>query len=523
MNKALLLLTIIILLVSCQTNLDRGIQINGYVNNSEQEYISLNYAPRLRGNLNFDNFKTIGSYIDSNGNFSFQSDKITDGANFTLEFKNKAIPLVLFSNDNFKLDFDIDNSQTSLFATGNGAGKINILNLTQLEYDNFDLETKKSMDDFKNHMLNVISEQKRLLDAVYFKKAGEEIILSAQNKVEIQRIIKNSPLSQKEYNFLQNRIIFQKYSLITSFLSKIANNKSIDTTKIDFANGIFKYFDIKQYSKLDNINDWHLANDLESILQIEYLRNLKEQKEIKITYGNWNTFFSDSQYTNWVAIYLKSNFNEDIYNKYFSDLSGWLMTLGYDYETFYEKIDTINQPNKYLLRLNAFKELLNNGIDNEDYGLNQNNLELNQRKFNSILESYNNKPLLIVFWSAQYAGASIVNNLQAIKLFEDRNKEKINLINVCIDKKANKKLWATRIIDNDWKSKHYFLPIEDNDSILNKFSNKKISAFCDGGATFAFIDEKGKINNGIEFPFHKSLGEIERTIKQKPVANIGYK
>jgi hypothetical protein len=477
----------------------------------------------MRGILNYDGFNSIGSFIDSDGNLNLYSDKITNGANYTLEFKNTHIPLILNNNDDIHLKFDINNPVNSLIATGKGAGKINILNLEQFRYDNFDLETKESLDDFNNHMLNIISEQKRLLDAVYFKKASEEIILSAQNKVEIQRIIKNSPLSEKEYNFLQNRITFQKYSLITSFLSKIANNKSIDTTEIDFANGIFKYFDIKEYNKLDNINDWHLANDLESILQIEYLRNLKEQKEKKITYGNWNTFFSDSQYTNWVATYLKSNFNEDIYNKYFSDLTGWLMTLGYDYETFYEKIDTINQPNKYLIKLNRFKELLDKGVDNDAYGLNQNNLELNQRNFNSILESYNDKPLLIVFWSAQYAGASIVNNLQAIKLFEDRNKEKISLINVCIDKKANKNLWAARIIDNNWKSKHYFLPIEDNDSILNKFSDKKISAFCDGGATFAFIDDKGKINNGIEFPFHKSLEEIERTIKQKPFANIGYK
>lgn len=513
MKTILSLLIFSILFFSCSTSLKNGIIINGYVKKSEQEYISLNYTPRLRGNLNFDNFKTLGSYIDSNGNFSFHSDKITDGANYTLEFKNKGIPLVLFSNDNVKLNFDIDNPQTSLFATGKGAGKINMLNLTQLGYDNFDLETKESLDDFKTHLLNVISEQKRLLNAIYFKKADEEVILSAQNKGQIQRIIKSSPLTEKEYNYLLNRITFQKYSLITSFLSKTAKDRNKDSTEIDFANGIFKYFDLNEYSKLDNINDWHLANDLESILQIEYLRNLKEKQKTRITYGNWNKFFSDSQYTNWVANYLKSNFNEDIYNKYFSDLSGWLMTLGYDYETFYEKIDTIKQPNKYLIKLKAFKELLDNGIDNEDYGLNQNKLELDQSRFNSLLESDNNKPLLIVFWSAQYAGASIVNSLHAIKLFEDRNKEKINIINVCIDNKANKKLWATRIINNDWKSKHYFLPIENNDSILNKFSNKKISAFCDGGATFAFIDEEGKISNEIEFPFHKSLEEIERSVK----------
>ena len=509
--------------ISCKTNSNRGVVINGHIKNSEQEYISLNYAPRLRGNLNFDNFKTVGTYVDSSGNFSFYSDKITNGANYSLEFKNKGIQLVLFSNDNVKLEFNIENPQTSIFATGNGAGKINILNLSQFGYDNFDLETKKSLDEFNSHIFNIISGQREILDAIYLKKIDEEVISNAINKDEIWRIIKNSSLTEKEYNFLLNRINFQKYSLVTDFLSKLSTNKSLDTIEINFDNDIFKYFDSKEYSKLKNINDWHLANNLESILQVEYLRNLKKQKGVKITYGNWNSFFNGSEYNNWISTYLKTNFNKDIYNKYFADLSAWLMTLGYDYKMFYERIDTTDQNNKYVLKLNTFKELLNKGLDNENYGLNQNELELNQSKFNSILESYSNKPLLIVFWSAQYAGASIVKNLQAIKLFEDRNKEKINLINICIDIKANKKLWATRIIDNDWKSKHYFLPIEDNDSILNKFSNKKISAFCDGGATYAFIDEKGKINNGIEFPFHKSLEEIERTIKQKPFANNGYK
>jgi hypothetical protein len=512
MKNVFLPLLFVFFLVACKTNSDNAIKIKGHIKNSEQDYISLNYAPRLRGNLNFDGFESIGSYINSNGNFELNSDKNTDGACYSLEFKNRGIQLILFSGDNIQLDFNISNPKNSLFVTGKGAGKINTLNLKQFGDDSFDIEKTETITEFTDRINNIISKQTSLLNAIYLRKQNDKIISQEDNKIEIHKIITDSPLTEKEYSFILNRINFQRYFLLASFLSQQSELKSLDSIKITFDSKAFKYFNIQEYKKLKNINDWHLANSLESILQIEYLKNLKEQEQIEVTYGNWQSFFKNSNYGNWVASFLKDNFNNDIYNKYYADESAWLMTLGYDYKMYYKKLNTGSR-NKYIKRLNEFENLLENGLDNKDYMLNISNSNLDKSKFESLLDNFKGKSLFIVFWSAQFAGSSIINNLPLIKHFEKANNGKINIINICIDKEDYKNIWAARIIDNSWKSKHYFLPIEENDFILNKFSDKKMSSFCDGGVTYAFINKKGVVNNTIDFPFHLSTREIEKMIE----------
>lgn len=515
MKNVFLLLLFAFFIVACKTTSDNAIEINGHIKNSEQDYISLNYAPRLRGNLNFDDFESVGSHIDLNGNFKLHSDKNIDGANYSLEFKNKGIELILFSGDKIQLDFDMTDPKNSLFATGQGAGKINILNQKQFRYDNFDIDKNENITEFADRINNIISKQIGLLTTIYLRKQNDKILSQEDNKIEIQKIITDSPLTEKEYNFLLNRVNFERYSLLTYFLLQQSELKSSDSIQITFGGEAFKYCNIREYKKLENINDWHLANSLESILQLEYLRNLKERKQIKITYGNWQSFFNNSNYANygkWVASFLKDNFNNEIYTKYYADESAWSMTLGYDYKMYYDKLDTASG-NKYIKRLDEFENLLENGLRNKEYRLDKNDFNLDKSKFASLLDSYKGKSLFIVFWSAQYAGASVINKLPSIKGFEKENKEKVSIINICIDKGVNKNIWAARIIDNSWKSEHYFLPIEENDAILNKFSDKKISAFCDGGVTYAFINRRGDIKNAIEFPFHSSTKEIEKMIE----------
>ena len=511
MKKFLLLLIISILLVACDTTSNDGFEISGYVKNSEKEYINLNYEPRMRGNLSFDNFTSIGSYLDSEGYFNLKSDKITDGANYSLEFKNNGMQFVLFRGDNIQLVFDVNNPKESLFATGKGAGKINTLNLKQFGFDNFDLENIDNINEFSSHAEGVISGQISLLNSIYLKKQNETIVSQSDNKDEIQKIITNSPLTEKEYEFLLNRINFQRYPLHTIFLNRISKLKNLDSIEINFKDKAFKHFTKEEYQKLDNINDWQLASSLVSISQIEYLKELAEQDSVRITYGNWQSFFNDSDYEKWLNAFLKDNFNVKIYNKYYADLSTWLMTLGADYKTYSDNLDP-NKSNKYLKRIIEFENLLENGLDNKAYALNKDTFTLDKSKFEALLKHYKGKPLLITFWSAQFAGASLINKLTSIKNFEKANKEKINVINICIDKEVNKKVWAARIIDNEWKSKHYFLPIENNDAILNKFSDKKISAFCDGGTTYAFINKSGIIDNELKFPFHLTTEEIEQMI-----------
>lgn len=513
MKNVLLLLNFSFLFLGCDFSLDKGVKISGSVKNSEQEYVNLTYVPRFRGNLNFDGFKSVGSNIDSKGNFKLLANKITDAANYSLEFQNQSIQLILFEGDNIHLTFDLNNLDNSLFATGKGAGKINVLNLKQFQYDNFDLEKHRNINEFTTYVDHVISKQTNLLNSIYFKKQNDPKVSDADNKSKIQKIITYSPLPQVEYEFLLNRIRFQKYYLLTSFLSGMSAKKNSDSIQINFKDEAFRYFNKQTYKKMDNINDWHLANSLESILQIEYLKRQTKEENIKITYGNWQSFFNNSDYENWVSAYLKNNFNNDIYNKYYADISAWLMTMGMDYKKNLEKLNYDEKNNKYVKRLRNYENLLNDGLSNMDYRLKENALTLDKSKFDYLLESYKGKPLFIIFWSAQYAGASIVSQLPSIKDFEKTNKEKINIVNICIDKKEHKKLWTARIIDNSWKAKHYFLPIEGNDSILSNFSNKKISAFCDGGATYAFIGKNGVINNGIEGPFRLSKSEIEQMSK----------
>lgn len=517
MKKIALILILYTLFISFNniSNSDKRTIIKGFAKNSILQHISLNHAPRIRGNLNFDNFKSAVTYIDSNGNFEFNSNNITDGAIYNLEFNNHAISLNLFKGDDIQLEFDIDNPKASLFVRGKGAGKINTLNLQQFAYDNFDLENNENLSEFNNHIQKVISKQLNLLNSIFFKNKNDKTISQANNIIEIQKIISDSPLSEKEYKFLLNRSRYSRYSLTTSFLSKISEQKSSDSIEIDFSDKAFENFNSQEYKKLENINDWHFVNSLESVLKIEYLKKLSEQDGLKITYGNWQSFYSGSNYQdyfNWYAYFLKDNFNQDIYNNYFANLASYLMLNGLNDKIYYEKLDTLNQKNKYLTRLKSFKNLLNNGLDNEEYGLNKTQFTLNSKGFNSLLEKNKGKPLFIIFWSAQHAGASIINNLPIIKEFEDVNGEKVSVINICIDKKANKKLWAARIIDNAWKSEHYFLSIEGNESTLNKFSDKKISAMCYGGATYTYIDKNGTIKNGVPFPFHKSSEEIKKMI-----------
>lgn len=512
MKIILLPLLIAFILVACKTPSDNAIEIKGHVNNSERHYITLNYAPKLRGNLNFDGFESVGSHIDLKGNFNLHSDKITDGASYTLEFDNKGISLILFAGDNVELDFDVKKLDNSIIATGIGAGKINVLRLKQFDSDSFDSEKYLDIDEFASYTDSVISEQIILLNSIYFKKPDDTRILEADNKIEIQKIITDSPLTEKEYKFLLNRISFQRYWLLNDFLSKQSELKSLASIKIDFDSKAFRYFNIHEYRELENINDWLLAHSLESILQIEYLRKVVEDN-IDVTYGNWQSLFNNSDYESWINSFLKDHFNDQVYTKYYADLSAWYMTLGYDYKMYYEKLNATTGSSKYIKRLNEFENLLQDGVTNKDYIPKENNSNLDKSKLESLLGNYRGKSLFIVFWSAQYAGASVINNLPSIKDFEKENKENVDIINICIDKEENKRIWVARIIDNSWKSKHYFLPMEGNESILNRFSNKNISSFCDGGATYAFINKKGVVNSPIEFPFHLSTNEIEKMIE----------
>lgn len=506
MKKIPLLVFLGLTLIHCNTKINEGVTVRGNVKNSNHENIILTHIPRFRGNLNFDNFKSVGTSIDEKGNFTLISKTITHASNYRLEFKNTGLDLTLFKGDNVNLEFDLNDLDNSLFATGQGAGKVNVLNLKQFEY--VPLDHENTLAGYNSHNDSLISSRLSLLNAIYSKELDSKEVLNASNKSQIEKIVIESPLSKLEYEFLKKQILINRYS-ITDFISELSYNKLLDSTLIDFTSSVFNSFNEKEYSKIDNIDDWHFANGLDEILYVEFLKS-KQKENPQLTYKDWNSFSNSPLYRNWISAYLKSSFKTEVYDKFYADQIAWFMTLGIPYEEPYNNFKQQCTNKKYLIRINNFKDLLDSGLKNPEYNLSSDNLSLNGTKFNSLIESYKGKPIYIIFWSAQYAGSSIIGHLPSIKNFENANQGEIEVVNICIDKAKYKNLWAARIIDNSWKATHYFMPIEGNDSTLHKFSSEKISAFCDGGATYSIIDKEGNIYNRIEAPIRLTKDEIKK-------------
>lgn len=509
MRKITLLVSTFLMLFSCNSKEQEGIVIHGNVKNSDSEYIVLSYEPRYRGILNYDGFKSLGTFLDEKGSFTLSSEKITEAANYSIFINSRYLSLVLFKGDNINLELDFADLNNPLFATGKGAGKINVLNLDQFDFVPFNLEW--TFDRYNIHTDSIISSRLNLLDAIYSKNNISEVIVNAKNKDKIERVINESPLSIDEYEFLKKQTFLKKYEIV-DFMNQLSNNKLLDSTSIDFNSSVFNFFNEEQYSEWENINDWHLADALDKILYVEFLKS-KHKEDRSLIYKDRNSISDSPLYKNWVRTFLKNNFKTDVIDKFYADQLAWLMTLGFQYEELYEKFKRQNVNKKYLNRLMEFSDLLDKGLNNSEYNLNADSLSLDNLKFNSLIDSYRGKSVYIVFWSAQFAGSSIIKDLPAFKDFEKANKNEIVVLNICIDKAENKNLWATRIIDNLWKSTHYFLPIEGNGSTLNKISNKNISAFCDGGVTYTIIDKDGNIINEVEAPTKLSKGEINKYLK----------
>jgi hypothetical protein len=506
MKKTVLLIVICLTLIQCNTKVKEGVIVRGIVKNSNQEYIVLTHIPRFRGNLNFDNFNSIGTTIDEKGNFTLIAKTIIHASNYALEFKNAGLNLTLFKGDNLKLEFDLNNLDNSLFATGQGAGKINVLNLTQFKYVPFDQDN--TLAEFNSHNDSIISSRLSILNAIYSRDLDNKEVLNASNKSQIKKIIVESPLSKLEYEFLKKQILINIFS-ISDFISELSNNKLLDSTLIDFTSSAFNCFNEKEYCKIDNIDDWHFANGLDKILHVEFLKS-KQKENPKLTYKDWNSYSNSPLYHSWISAYLKSNFKTEVFDKFYADQLAWFMTLGFPYEEPYKNFKEQCTNKKYMIRIDNFKGLLDSGLNNPEYNLGADNLSLDGPKFNSLIESYKGKPIYIIFWSAQYAGSTIIGYLPSIEYFEKVNQGKIEVINICIDEAKYKNLWAARIIDNSWKSRHYFMPIEGNDSTLHKFSSEKISSFCNGGATYSIIDKEGNVYNRIEAPIRLTKDEIKK-------------
>lgn len=482
------------ILYSCtQKSHQTGASIKGTILHSNQEYILLAYNPRQRGNLNFDDFKSVGTYIDKKGNFSLTTDKLTDKAIYSLEFANQNQSITLFDGDDITITFDINNANDTFFATGKGAGKLNVMHLSQF-VSTFPVETKNSVT--LNEYLNVveikIASQLAFLHSIYTKKIDDTVIQSATNKELIARIVNETPLSKKEYDFLQKLIKLQRFSMVSNFLTM----KSSDDV-IDFERSKQLLFNTSQYEIFDHLNNWKFTHALEQILKIEYIIQLQKEEAKYITYTNWQSFLYTPAYDAFCFNFLKENFPLEVLNKYHFDLKAWLLTIGIEPSKSLESFTQQQSPNKYTERVQQFQNLLDTSLQNDQYNLADTSKKMNSEKLDALISSSKEKPVYIVFWSAKFAGASLIKQLPVFKEIERQYANNVNFVYICVDKQQYKNLWAARIIDNSWKATHYFLAEEGNENILKLFGDKPIDQFCLGGANFAYITKEGSIQHNL--------------------------
>lgn len=492
----LIILLASILLQSCNDKFN-GIKISGKVINSDQEYVFLAHQPLYRGNLNFDDFKSIGDRIDDKGNFTLLSNKSIDAADYWVQIKDNSFHLILFQGDDIELEFDLNDIENSLFAKGKGAGKINVLRLPQFD-SNLGYDTIFTMNKYKIKVDSTINSQLLLLNAIYNQDLKNEILQTCENKQAIIDIIDETPLSDKEYEFLKKKISIQDIYYLGDFITFLNGQKLADTSIVDFSRPYFDCFNQNKYNMIDNINYWQFENCISNILKMEYLKNIQKES-VQLTYSNFR-IKDYASYRNWSFNFAKNSLNQEVFDAYFASTLTDGLTLGELNNELYEKFKNNCTTEKYLSRVNNFNDLLKNGLGNLEYKLSSDEYTLNMKNLDSLLVNNEGNNVYLTIWSAQYAGATLISELPANVDFEKGNQDDIIFLNICIDEEKYKNLWAARIIDNSWKSNHYFLPSENNDSLINRFSAQNITGFCDGGVTYSFIDKTGNITNNIEAP-----------------------
>lgn len=499
-------LGIFILFQAC-TDKYNGVKINGKVRNSNQEYVYLAHLSLYRGNFNSDGFRSIGDRIDDQGDFTLTSDKLIDAADYWIQIKDKNCQLVLFNGDNIKLEFDLNNMNNSFFALGKGAGKINVLQLSQFETD-LSYDPLYTLDAYKSRVDSTINSQLAVLNLIYKKDLKNEILEKAENKQRIIDIIKRTPLAKKEYEFLKQKISNQDIYYLANFIFYLSQEKKTDTLKVDFTIPYFSCFNSSRYKKFENINSWQLEDCINRILRIEYFKNIQNERK-NLTYGDLK-IDNYSRYQDWSFTYVKNNLNPEVFDEYFASILLRGLSMGSLDKDLYEKYIKNCNGVKYLNSVNRYIGLLNNGLRNSKYNLNAYKSTLDSTRLDSLINSYKGKNLYLLVWSAQYAGSTIISELPSIMDFEKENKGEIESLYICVDEAKYKNLWATRIIDNSWKGNHYFLPAENNENFINHFAAQKISSFCYGGATFTFLDKEGNVFDSVEAPFLLTKEKLNR-------------
>jgi hypothetical protein len=484
-----------------------GVIITGNIKNCSGDFIILSHIPRMRGNLNYDGFKSIGSPVSAEGHFVLESKTVVNGGLFLLEIADKGTIIDVLAGDSIYLEFDLDDLDQSLFATGRGAGKINLLRLE--EFEDIQFKDYDNIESLKAQMDKEQTSQLAILNAVHNGDVNSPIVAASKNRLAILKIMTQTPLSNEEFEFLKEQILIRKFS-IASFLK--ADGESIGLDSLTNVHPYLKeVFTDKKYAHITNMNHPFVAGALDAILEVEFARHFLSSND-QITHHDFSLVRRNHQYYKWIPDYIKENFSQDIFEKWLADQISMSMSMGRAYDEKYEQFKEQCSLAKYRDRLASFHNLLTEGLRDPEFQLDDPDLTLDKVKFDALLESYHGQPVYIVFWSAEYAGSSIINHLPLIKSLEDMYDNQFKVIHICIDKKEKKHLWAARIIDNQWHGVHYFMPMEENERTLTNFGNERISSFCYGGATYSFISVDGEIHKNFEPPLQLKKYVIRKVL-----------
>lgn len=508
MKKIYPFFLIFLLLFSLNVFAQQEVVIEGTIQDADQAYVMLAYSPRARGNLNFDGFRSVGAPVNERGQFRLAAKNITPGANYRLFFPDSYVSINPFPGDHLQIDLYLTDPQQT-FATGKGAGKFNVANLSQFQYDYIDMKSERSLVDFSAYLDSAITQQLDLLTAIYTGQSTSPLVSDAPNAQRLRQIIETTPLGPEGYDYLHNLLSFMRYSYLVHFLGQKNDQAQWADVSIDFTGPVFRHLDKEVYGKLKNINDWRVHGAVGNILQLEYLKNQQLVEGYDIAYSNWQNSWRNPAYFAWCTEFLKEHFNREVFTQYLADNVTASLTLGWKVEKLLEHLD-LEEDNKYIDRIVDYQQKLAGGLAHETYALNQEGKTLDQQKFNELLSSYRDAPLLMVFWSAQFAGASIIDELPSLRAFEKEHQDQIDVVYICVDKAENKKMWAARIIDESWTAKHYFLPTEGNENTLKGIKDGDISSMCNGGATYTYFDRHGKISEESRGPFYLNKQETKK-------------
>lgn len=459
-------------------------RIQGTVTNADELFITINYNPLLRGNPSFDGYKSTGSPVSKAGNFAMDLTNITDRSQYSLVFGGHGISFPLFMDDEINVTFDSRNLRHTFFATGKGAGKINVVQLEQFKPPVY--RQGDTPAGFAVYRDSTIAAQRLLLENIFNLRADSKLISAMKNKSEIEKIIMQTPLSRAEYLYLDNIIGMNRFML---------PGGSDDT--IDFQSDVLISFKVEEYRKISNINYVFNQEKILTILQVEYAREMNKQGGA-VTYSALGSLMGSPEGFHWMLSFLKNNFSPGIHDKISAELLVWAMTLGSFDEKQYNTFKAACADETYIRYIDDFREKLltlpNVATSNRDSA----QKVLDAKGFDKLIEDYKKQNALVVFWSAQFAGASVINDLPVIRHFSETYGLKV--LYICVDEGKHRQLWSSKVMMEDWKGKHYFLPLEGNHNMLKKFSDKNIDSFCFGGAAYAILRKDGSIYGNIESP-----------------------